>query len=156
MILFSKKEILLNFRLLYGFLSLWNTSVNDFVLLFGMMSPTLHDVVVIVGLPVDRDEIPFLYNFLSNNLGFQVNKKNNVYSTFINTFNRGSRLVGEIEHKAFFLFWIYRFFICTSSVAMVGEFMPNVIIILNQSYLNSGALFLSLLYKGLFAIMSRM
>lgn len=114
MILFSKKEILLNFRLLYGFLSLWNTSVNDFVLLFGMMSPTLHDVVVIVGLPVDRDEIPFLYNFLSNNLGFQVNKKNNVYSTFINTFNRGSRLVGEIEHKAFFLFWIYRFFICTA------------------------------------------
>ena len=54
-------------------------------------------------MPVDRDEVPFLHDVLGNNLGFQVNKKSNAYSTFIDTF-RGSDFVGETEHKAFLLF----------------------------------------------------
>ena len=70
MILLYKKEVSLNFRLLYGFLSFWNTSVNTFGLPFGIMSPTLHDVVVIVGLPIDGDEVPFLHNVLNTDLGF--------------------------------------------------------------------------------------
>lgn len=156
MIILSKKEIPPNFRLLHGSLSFWNTPVNAFVLLFSMMSPTLHDVAAIVGLLVDGDEIPFLYDVLNHDLGFQVNKKNNSYSTFINTFNRGSGLIGKTEHKTFLLFWICCFFTCTSLVIVVGEFAPYVTIILNRTYLNIGSLFLSLLYKGLFTMVTRM
>lgn len=39
---------------------------------------------------------------------------------------------------------------------MVREFAPYVLAILNKSYLNIRALFFSLLYKGLFTIVSRM
>ena len=69
-ILLSKKEVSLNFGLLYGFLSFWNTSVNAFNLPFNMMSPTLHDMVAIVGLPMDGDEVPFLHDALNTDLGF--------------------------------------------------------------------------------------
>ena len=55
-----------------------------------MMSPTLHDVATIVSLPVDKGRIPFLHDVLNDDLGFQVNKKNNAYSTFINKFKRGT------------------------------------------------------------------
>ena len=89
---------------MYGFLGFWNKSTNAFYLLFGMMSSMLLNTATIVGLPVDGDEPPYLYNILGTDLGFQVNKKNNAYSTFINTFNRGSGPVGKTIHKAFLLF----------------------------------------------------
>ena len=70
MIILSKKEMLPNFELLYGFLSLWNTLANAFILLFGMMSLTLHDVTAVIGLLVDGDEIPFLHDVLSSDVDF--------------------------------------------------------------------------------------
>ena len=153
MILLSKKEIPPNFGLLYGFLSFWNMSANVFCLLFGMISPTLYDVVVITGLPMDGDEVPYLHDILDIDLGFQLNKKNNAYSTLINTFNRESGPMGEIKHKVFLLFWICHFFVCTSSVPMVVEFAPYVSAILSRSYLNINTFFLSLLYKGMFTLL---
>ena len=107
-------------------------------------------------MPVDRDEVPFLHDVLDNDLSIQINKKNNIYSTFINTFNKGSGPIGKIKHRAFLLFWICHFFVCASLVVVVGEFAPYVLAILNRSYINIEALFLSLLYKGIFTIMSWM
>ena len=69
-----------------------------------LMSPTLLDVVAIVGLLVDEDEVSYFHNVLGTDLGFQVNKKNNMYSTFINIFNRESGPIGGIKHNAFLLF----------------------------------------------------
>ena len=123
--------------------------VND-CLLFAFQHDELHDVAAIVGLPVDKDEVHFLHDIFGNDLGFQVDKKNNAYSTF----NRGSGLVGGIEHKAFLFFWNCWLFVCTSSIVVVGEFVLYVLAILIWSYLNIGALFLSLLYNGLFATVS--
>ena len=60
----------------------------------------LHDVAAIVSLLVDEDEVPHLYDVLNNDLAFQVNKKNNAYSTFISTFNKGSSIVGEIKAQS--------------------------------------------------------
>ena len=104
MILLSKKEIPPNFGLQYGFLNFWNTLANIFYLSFDMMSSMLLDMAAIVGLLRDKDKVLYLHNVLNTDLGFQVNKKNNAYSTFINTFNRGSRPVGKTIHKAFLLF----------------------------------------------------
>ena len=153
MIFLSKKEILSNFSLLYGFLSFWNMSVNAFYLPFSMISFTLHNVAAIIGLLMDGDKVPFLDNVLGIDLGFQVNKKNNAYSTFINTFNRGNSPINKIGHRAFRLFWICQFFTCTSSIAVVAEFAPYVSAILSRSYLNIGALFLLLPYKDVFTIL---
>ena len=74
---------------------------NVFHLPSGMISPTMHNITTITGLLVDGDEVRYLHDVLGTNLGFQVNKKNNAYSTFINTENG---LLGEVEHKAFLLF----------------------------------------------------
>ena len=52
-----------------------------------MMSPMLLDVATIFSLPVDGDEVSYLHDVLGTDLDFQVNKKNNMYSIFINTFN---------------------------------------------------------------------
>ena len=57
-----------------------------------MIGP-LHDMAAITGLLVDGDDVPYLHDALSIELGFQVNKKNNAYSTYINTFNKGNGLV---------------------------------------------------------------
>ena len=122
MILLSKKEIPPHFGQLYSFLNFWNTSANAFYLPFGMMSPTLHDMAIITDLLVDGDKVSFLHDALGMDLGFQINKKNSAYSTFINAFNRGNGPVGETKHKAFLLFWIYWFFAYTSSVVVVVEF----------------------------------
>ena len=94
MIILSKQE------LMYGFLSFWNTSANAFCLPFCIMNPTLLDMVAIVGLPVDGDKVSYLHDVLGTDLGFQVNKKNNVYSTF----NQVSGPVSDMEHKAFLVF----------------------------------------------------
>ena len=153
MILLSKKEIHPNFELLYNFLSFWNMSANVFCSLAGMIDPTLYDVVAITGLPVDGDEVLFLHDALDIDLGFQVNKKNNVDSIFMHTFIRGSGPVCDIKHQAFLLFWICHFFICTSLVAVVVEFGPYISAILSRSYLNIGLLFLSLMYKGMFTLL---
>ena len=126
MIFLSKKEILSNFSLLYGFLSFWNKSANAFYLPFSMISFTLHNVAAIIGLLMDGDKVPFLDNVLGIDLGFQVNKKNNAYSTFINTFNKGSTSVSVMEHKAFLLFWTCWFLICISSIVVVAKFAPYV------------------------------
>ena len=95
------------------------------------MSPTLLDVAAIVGLPIDGDKVPYLHDVLGTDLDFQGNKKKNTYFTFINTFNKGSDLMGETEHKAFILFWICQFFVCTSLVAVVAEFTLYVSAILS-------------------------
>ena len=68
------------------------------------MSPTLLNVSAIVSLLVDGDKVSYLHNVLNTNLRFQVYKKNNAYSIFINTFNQGCGPIGEIKHKAFLLF----------------------------------------------------
>ena len=118
-----------------------------------MMSPTLHDIMAITGLPLDGDKVSYLHDVLEIDLGFKVSKKNNAYSTFINTLNNGSGLVGETEHRAFLLFWICHFFFCTNSTVMVAKFTPYVLAVLSPSYLNIDAFFLSLLYKGMFTIL---
>ena len=35
-----------------------------------MMNPVLHDMVAIIGLPVDRDEVLYLHDVLGMDLGF--------------------------------------------------------------------------------------
>ena len=105
------------------------------------MSPTLLDVAAIISLLVDGDEVPYLHDVLGTDLGFQINKNNNAYSTLINTFNRGTGPINEIEHKAFLLVWICQFFVYISSVTVIAEFVPYVSATLNRSYRNIGALF---------------
>ena len=75
---------------------------------------------------------------------------------FVNTFNRGCGPISETEHKAFLLFWICRFFVCTNSAAMVAEFTVYLLAILSRNYLNIDTLFLSLLYKDMFTILHQM
>ena len=65
-----------------------------------MMNPKLLDMVAIVSLSLDEVEVPSLHNVVGTDLGSQVNKKNNAYSTFINIFNRGSGPISETENKA--------------------------------------------------------
>ena len=93
MILLSEKEILPNFRLLYDFFNLWNTLANAFCLPFSMMSPTLLEVIDIVGLPMDENKVPYLHDVLGTDLCFSSQH-----------LQQGSDPVGETEHKAFLLF----------------------------------------------------
>ena len=62
----------------------------------------------------------------------------------------------DLEHIAFLLYWLCKFFICKSSVAMDSEFSYYVNAILTCHYHNLGALFLFVLYKSLFTMVYRL
>ena len=69
MIILSKKETPPKIWVVKWLPQLLDTSV-PFTVPFGMISPTLYDVVTIMGLPIDGDEIPFLHELIGNDLGF--------------------------------------------------------------------------------------
>ena len=96
-IMLTKNETTLNPGLLYGLIGFWNTFINGFVSLFRMISPTLPDVAVILGLPIDGEELPSLFAQIPEDMGFKITKKTSSYSSFIATFNKRRGPVEDVE-----------------------------------------------------------
>ena len=69
-----------------------------------MMTPTLLDVVAIIGLSTDRNELPSLFALLGENLGIHFSKFRVFYLAFLiaNAKSRGN--VSNAEHHVFLLY----------------------------------------------------
>lgn len=91
-----------------------------------MISSTLYDVVAIVGLLIDGDKLPFLHDIISDDLNFKVTKRNSAYSTFITSFNKGKGPWKIYSIKASSYVGSTIFFLCTSSIAVIGEVIMYV------------------------------
>lgn len=79
----SQHDIPLNLELLFGFLSFWSYSVNGFILLSGVVSPILLDVVTITGLPIIGDDVPSLFELSFSALKVNFSKNTSSYSNFL-------------------------------------------------------------------------
>ena len=100
----SCQDVPNNPTLMFSFLGFWATSINGFIFPFTTISPTLLDVVAIIGLPIKGEKLPALFSLLVGELGIQFSKLNASYSTFL-TINVKSRgLVSNGEHYAFLLY----------------------------------------------------
>ena len=110
------------------------------------------DVVAITGLLVKGEELLALYSLLARDLGIQFSKSKASNSTFLAVNVKSKGLVFDGEHHAFLLYWLYKYFICINFVAIVSEYSYYVTVIVFGRPLALAFLFLSLLYRGFFAI----
>ena len=62
MIMLSKMSFSPNNEMLLTFLGFWNSTINGFVFPFEIMSPTLFDIVTMLGLLIVGEDIPSLYD----------------------------------------------------------------------------------------------
>ena len=77
----------------------------------------------IPGLHVHGDEIPSLSSYFKESaLGIKFSKLTSAYPSFISTNNMEKCAVSNGEHNTFLLFWLCKYFVSTSSIAIVNEF----------------------------------
>ena len=149
MIMLSKLSFSPNIDMFLTFLGFWNTSINAFVFPFGIMSPSLLDIAIMLGLPITGEDLSSLYDEAFEELGCSVSKENSAYSRYMEIHRQIDGGVSQTEHHAFLFFWLCKFFLCSKSLSMVNEFSYFLSAIISGRQVNLGALFLSSLYAGL-------
>ncbi|XP_051140237.1 uncharacterized protein LOC127257814 [Andrographis paniculata] len=129
-------------------LCFWSPSINAFVFPFGILAPTVLDVVVILGLPSKGIEphLSPLYN--SDRLPIPVAyDSNTTVSQFIAS-NMLSGHVESLEHNAFLMFWFSKYFICCALKGFVREVEPIVHVLMSGVEIVLASYFLGLLCHG--------
>ena len=71
---------------------------------FGIMSPSLFDVVVMLELPIIGEDIPSLYEEEFKDLGCPISKENSSYGKFMEEHRQERGAVSSIECNAFLFF----------------------------------------------------
>ena len=132
MIIFSKLNFSPNINMFVALISFWNTAINACVLPFGIMSPSLFDVAVMLGLPIIGEDIPSLYEERFEDLGCPVSKENSSYGKFMEEHRWDHGAVSVTKHNTFIFFWLYKFFLCSKSLSMVNEFSYYVSAIISS------------------------
>ena len=79
-IMLSRISFSPNNEMVLAFLDFWNSAINAFVFPFGIMSPTLFDVAIMLRLPITGEDIPPLYDEDFKDLGCPISKENATYS----------------------------------------------------------------------------
>ncbi|QHO17112.1 uncharacterized protein DS421_10g309420 [Arachis hypogaea] len=96
----------------------WNKTTNSFHLLYGMVSPTLFDVTVIIGLLMGNPVGTFDMN---SNKKYSIIEKNS-YEKFIkHNMGKENNLATEDEYVAFLYYWSVIFY--SKSVSMQKLFI---------------------------------
>ena len=149
MIMFSKLNFSPNIDMFMALIGFWNTAINAFIFPFGIMSPSLFDVAVMLRLLIIGEDILSLYEERFEDLGCPISKENASYSKFMEEHRRERDAVSIIECNAFVFFWLCKFILYSKSLSMVNEFSCYVSTIISGRPMNLGALFLSSFYKGM-------
>ena len=138
---------------MFDFLGFWVTSINGFIFPFVVLSLTLLDITTITGLLFKGEELPALFSLSVGDLGIQFSKSEASYSVFLATNAKSKSFVSDGKHHTFMLYWLYKYFICTNSVAIVFDYSYYVAAIVSNKPLALVPLFLSLLYRSCFTIL---
>ena len=149
MIMFSKLNFSSTIDMFVALMGFWNTAINAFVFPFSIMSPSLFDVVVMLGLPIIGEDILSLYEERFEDLSCLVFKENSSYGKFMEEHKWEQGAISITERNVFIFFWLYKFFLCSKSLSMVNEFSYYVSAIISSRPMNLGTLFLSSFYEGM-------
>ncbi|KAF3669675.1 hypothetical protein FXO38_07477 [Capsicum annuum] len=107
----SKIDIPSERNLLYAVLCFWSISSNSFHFNFGMMGPTLLDIVALTGLRPHGEEISAVHYAPKLNFTFskgENGKRSTNYEEFIET-NMKREDITEDEHIYFLIMWLCKY-----------------------------------------------
>lgn len=115
-IMLSIIEICHDFNVVFPLMGFLSTSLNAFVFLWGMLTPTLLDVAGILGLPIGGKVVHVDPNFPTD--GF-VYDHNTAFQNLLNWKTKKSGDVIDAKHQSFLMYFFNKFFYGSVSVGVV-------------------------------------
>ncbi|XP_049407861.1 uncharacterized protein LOC125871313 [Solanum stenotomum] len=119
----SKHDIPLDKNLLYAALCYWSISTNSFHFRFGMMGPTVLDIVALTGLRPHGEDVSVPLGMAKSARDLPEYKKIKeclTYCKFLDM-SMGAMAVTEEEHISFLVMWLCRYLFCNSSITMIEQ-----------------------------------
>ncbi|XP_059306582.1 uncharacterized protein LOC132058031 [Lycium ferocissimum] len=144
----SKIDIPRDSSLLYAALCFWSISSNSFHFNFGMMGPTVLDIVALTGLRPHGEEISaMLYVPRSFTLPTGENDKSLSYGEFLEV-SMQKKDVTEDEHIFFLIMWLCKYVFCNGSLRVTKECSQLAVALASGRKLALAPFELSHLYRG--------
>ncbi|XP_055811595.1 uncharacterized protein LOC129881414 [Solanum dulcamara] len=119
----SKHDLPMDKNLLYAALCYWSISTNSFHFRFGMMGPTVLDIVALTGLRPHGEDISVPLGMAKSARDFPEYGKIKeclTYCKFLDV-SMGAMAVTEEEHISFLVMWLCRYLFCNSSITMIEQ-----------------------------------
>ena len=151
-ILASKAPIKLDTHLLTALISFWSTTLNTFMFSEGFLSPTLMDVSAMLSLPIKG--IPIHHGMKCQQqpaIDIDTHGTTLTYTKFMQKYKKHSTdLITFEEETCFYLFWLCKFLINSSSKRIVTYYMPIAMALANNQKLALAPFFLGFVYRSMF------
>jgi hypothetical protein len=151
-ILASKTPIKPDMHLITALISFWSTTLNTFVFSEGVLSPTLMDVFAMLSLPIEG--IPIHHGMkCKQHSTIDIDTKGNAlgYTRFMQTYKKHSTEdITFEEETCFYLFWLCKFLINSSSKRIVNYYLPIAMALANKHKLALAPFFLGFVYRAMF------
>ncbi|KAM3341323.1 hypothetical protein P3S68_028958 [Capsicum galapagoense] len=145
----SKHDIPMDKNLLYAALCYWSISSNSFHFRFGMMGPTVLDIVALTGLRPHGEDVSVPLGIAKPARDFpefgKVKECLN-YCKFLDV-SMGGMPVTEEEHICFLVMWLCRYFFCNSSITMIEQCTKLAVALAKGKKLALAPFVLSNLYR---------
>lgn len=145
----SKIDIPMDKNLVYAALFFWSVSTNSFHFRFGMMSPTVLDVVALTGFMPHGEEVCAVLSMLESSEDFAMKRitsdEHFNYCKFLDV-SMGAVPVTEDEHISFLVMWLSKYLLCNSSPSMMKEYTKLAFALSTGRKLALAPLVLSSLY----------
>lgn len=129
MVMVSTKEVSQNFNILFPLMSFLLTTLNAFVFSWGILTPTLLDVVAILGLPVGGRDVHADPGFSDADPNYSFPR------AFANLMAWNSKTSGDVtdaEHYAFLMYFFNKYFSSNKSFGLVKELSSFVHMLLSE------------------------
>ena len=151
-ILASKAPIKPDMHLITALISFWSTTSNTFVFSEGFLSPTLMDVSAMLSLPIEG--IPIHHGMkCKQHSTIDIDTKGTAlgYTRFMQTYKKHStEAITFEEETCFYLFWLFKFLINSSSKRIVTYYLPIAMALDNKHKLALAPFFLSFVHRSMF------
>ena len=147
MIILPQHDILINTTLILSFLGFCAISINDFVFPFIMMSPTILDIMSIIGLPIDGYQLLTFFTLSTEGLGINFSKSGALYLAFLMTNAKSKGVMFDGKHHTFLLYWLCKYFVCTNSILMVIKYLYYILAIAFRGPLVLALIFVLIIQK---------
>ena len=151
-ILASKAPIKPNTHLLTALISFWSTTSNTFVFSKGFLSPTLMDVFAMLSLPIEG--IPIHHEMKCQQqpaIDLDTHGTALAYTKFMQKYKKHStEPITFEEETCFYLFWLCKFLINSSSKRIVTYYLPIAMALANNQKLALAPFFLGFVYRSMF------
>ncbi|KAL7171605.1 hypothetical protein ACSBR2_036296 [Camellia fascicularis] len=123
------------------------------LLTFGMISPTVHDVAHLTGLPILGLEISALLEPIKVPFTLQIDLS---YTEFTKKYKgKLSSVVTDQERAVFYLIWLCQFLFCVPRYKITKEYLPLALRLQDGQAMALALYLFATLYKGMFSFVDK-